>query len=144
MHIIDGLYSFRATTNKSTPLPTTLSAFFSLRGFASVYSVRQRRIVAALIGWAHQYFNKLINLQKILIYDHQNVLPKGKSFTANSGTKDAVLPKGMSSTANSGTKVAVLLGMNWCGSFPLLSITYYVAGPYTIYFKWVLCLPGPR
>ena len=45
---------------------------------------------------------------------------------------------------NSGTKVSVLLGMNWCGSFPLLSITYYVAGPYTIYFKWVLCLPGPR
>ena len=32
----------------------------------------------------------------------------------------AVLPKGRSSAANSGSKVAVLLGMNRCGSFPLL------------------------
>ena len=43
------------------------------------------------------------------------------SFTANSGTKAEVLPKGRSSTTNSGTKVAVLLGINRCGSFPLLS-----------------------
>ena len=47
--------------------------------------------------------------------------PKGMSFTANSGTMAAVLTKGRSSTANSGTKVAVLLGMNRCGSLPLLS-----------------------
>ena len=40
------------------------------------------------------------------------VLPKGKSFTTNSGTKPAVLPKCRSSTSNSGTKVAVLLRMN--------------------------------
>ena len=53
---------------------------------------------------------------------HQNVLPRGRSFTANSDTKVAVLFKGRSSTANSGTKVAVLLGMNRCGSFPLLSL----------------------
>ena len=46
-----------------------------------------------------------------------SVLPKGRSFTANLGTKAAVLPKGRYSTANSGTKVAVLLGMNRCGSF---------------------------
>ena len=35
---------------------------------------------------------------------HQSVLPKGRSFTANVGTKVAVLSKGRSSTANSGTK----------------------------------------
>ena len=50
-----------------------------------------------------------------------SVLPKGMSFTANTGTKAAVLPKGRSSAANSGIKVAVLLRMNKCGSFPLLS-----------------------
>ena len=47
-----------------------------------------------------------------------SVLPKGRSFTANAGTKVAVLSKGRSSTPNSGTKVAVLLGINRCGSFP--------------------------
>ena len=40
---------------------------------------------------------------------HQNVLHKGRSFTANSGTKAEILPKGRSSTANSGAKVIVLL-----------------------------------
>ena len=52
---------------------------------------------------------------------HHHVLPKGRSFSANSGTKAAILPKVRSSIANSGTKAAVLLGMNRCGSFPLLS-----------------------
>ena len=32
-----------------------------------------------------------------------SVLPKGRSFTANSGTKAAILPKGRYSIANSGT-----------------------------------------
>ena len=32
-----------------------------------------------------------------------SILPKGRSFTANSGTKAAILPKGRSSIANSGT-----------------------------------------
>ena len=50
-----------------------------------------------------------------------NVLPKGRSFTANTGTKVAVLSKGKSSTGNSGTKVAVFLGIGRCVSFPLLS-----------------------
>ena len=54
-------------------------------------------------------------------YHHQSVLPKGRSFIANPGTKVAALSKGRPSTANSGTKVAVLLGINRCGSFPLLS-----------------------
>ena len=48
------------------------------------------------------------------------VLPKGRSLTAKSGTEAEILPKGRSSIANSGTQVAVLLGMNRCGSFPLL------------------------
>ena len=52
---------------------------------------------------------------------HQNVLPKGRSFTANSRTNIAVLSKGRSSTVKSGSKVAVLLWINRCGSFPLLS-----------------------
>ena len=63
-------------------------------------------------------------LNFLLLYseiNHQSDLPKGRSFTANAGTKVAVLSKARSSTANSGTKVAVLLGINSCGSFPLLS-----------------------
>ena len=52
---------------------------------------------------------------------HQSILPKGRSFTANSGTKAAVLLKGRSSTANSGTQAAVLLGMDTYSSFLLLS-----------------------
>ena len=55
------------------------------------------------------------------IIHHQSVLPKGRFFTANSGTKAAVLPKGRSSAANSETRFAVLLVMNRCGSLPLLS-----------------------
>ena len=54
-------------------------------------------------------------------YDHRTVLPKGRSFTANSGTKAAVLSKGRSFTTNSRTQVAVLLRMDRCGSFLLLS-----------------------
>ena len=54
-------------------------------------------------------------------HHYQSILTKGMSFTANSGTKAAVLLKGRSSTANSGTQAAVLLGMDRCGSFPLLS-----------------------
>ena len=46
----------------------------------------------------------------------QSVLPKGRSFTANSSTKAAVLPKGKLRN-----QVAVLLRMNRCGSCPLLS-----------------------
>ena len=52
------------------------------------------------------------------VYHHQSVKPKGRSFTTNSGTKAVVLPKDRSSTAN---QHVVLLGMNKCGSFPLLS-----------------------
>ena len=54
-------------------------------------------------------------------HHHQCVLPKSRSFSANSGTKAEILPTDRSSTANLGSKVAVLLGMNRCGSFLLLS-----------------------
>ena len=63
-------------------------------------------------------------------YHHQSVLLKGRYFTANSGTKAAVLPEGRSSTANSGTQPGVLLGMNRCGSFPLLS------APHSLFDIW--------
>ena len=59
------------------------------------------------------------------------VLPKGRSFTTNSGTKAAVLPKGRSSTANSGTKVVDLPGMNRRGSFSLLSALHYLFSIWT-------------
>ena len=61
-----------------------------------------------------------INYFYILYIYINSVLPKGRFFTANSGTKVAIMPKCRSSNANSGTQVAVLLGMNRCGSFPLL------------------------
>ena len=54
-------------------------------------------------------------------HHHQSVLPKGRSFPANAGTKAEVLLKGRSSTANSETKAAVLPGMNRYGRFLLLS-----------------------
>ena len=53
-----------------------------------------------------------------------SILAKGRSFTANAGTKAAILPKGRFSIENSGTQVAVLLGMNRFGSFPLLSASH--------------------
>ena len=59
-----------------------------------------------------------------------SILPKGRSFSENSGTKSAVLPEGRSSTTNSGTKVAVLLVMNRWGSFPLIS------APYSLFSIW--------
>ena len=72
--------------------------------------------------------------ESFLAHHHQQqqtILLKGRSFTANSGTKAAVLPKDRSSSANSGTKVAVLLGMDRCGSFPLLSAPYYLFSIWT-------------
>ena len=64
------------------------------------------------------------------VYHRQSILPKGRSFTANSGTKAAVLLKGRSPTANSGNQAEVLLGMDRCGSFPLLSATH---SPFSIW-----------
>ena len=41
-------------------------------------------------------------------HHHQRILLKGRSLTANSGTKVSVMLEGRSSTANSGIKTAVL------------------------------------
>ena len=72
-------------------------------------------------------------LYSIISYDHhhQSILPKGWSFTANSGTKATVLLKGRSSTANSGTQAAVLLGIERCGIFPLLSARHSLSSIWT-------------
>ena len=63
-------------------------------------------------------------------HHHHSILPKGRSFTVNSETKAAVLRKGKSSTANSGKQAAILLGMDRCGSFPLLS------APHSLFSIW--------
>ena len=60
-------------------------------------------------------------------HHHQSVLPKGRSFTANSGTKAAVLPKGRSSTVNSETKVAVSLWMTRYSCFLQRNIYIYIS-----------------
>ena len=75
--------------------------------------------------------NKFIEMHIYTVYIIRiSVLPKGRSFTANSGAMAAVLLKGRSSTANSGTQAAVLLGMDRCGSFPLLS------APHSFFSIW--------
>ena len=53
------------------------------------------------------------------------VLPKGRSLTANAGTKVAILSKGTSSTAVR-HQCCSLLGINMYGSFPLLSAPHSV------------------
>ena len=58
--------------------------------------------------------------KNIFFHHDESILPKGRSFTANSETKTAVLLKGRSSTANLGTQAAVSQGMDRCGS-PVLS-----------------------
>ena len=65
------------------------------------------------VGKLCQYIHTYI-CRPIYNHHHHSVLPKGRSFIANAGTKVAVLSKGRSTTANSGTMVAVLLGMNRC------------------------------
>ena len=73
--------------------------------------------------WSLKKTEEKFKFKWIVYHTHQNqcVLPKYRSFTANSGTKTTVLPKGRSSTANSGTKVVDLLDMNRCGGFPLFT-----------------------
>ena len=70
-------------------------------------------------------------LKNIKCHHQKNVLPRGMSFTANSGTNAAVLPKDRSSITNSGTKIAVLLGMNRCSNFPLLSAPHSLVSIWT-------------
>ena len=66
----------------------------------------------------------------IYMINIMSIMSKGRSFTANSGTKAAVLLKGRSSTANSETQAAVLQGIGGCGSFPLLST------PHSLFIIW--------
>ena len=56
--------------------------------------------------------------------------PRAGPSLQTQDTKAAIMPKGRSSIANSGTYVAVLLGMNRCGSFPLLS------APHSLFSIW--------
>ena len=64
---------------------------------------------------------------------HESVLPKGRSFTTNLGTKATDLRKSRFSAANSGTKVAVLLRMNVhrCGASGSMRACH-TAGPGSI------------
>ena len=55
---------------------------------------------------------------------------QGQVFHIKRRAKAAALLKGRSSTANSGTKAAVSPGMNRCGSFPLFS------APYSLFRIW--------
>ena len=77
---------------------------------------------------AYLYINRYRAVIIIIII--MSILPKGRSFAANSGTKAAVPLKVRSSTANSETQAAVLLGMDRCGSFPLLS------APHSLFSVW--------
>ena len=70
-----------------------------------------------------------------------SVLHKGRPFIVISDTKAASLHKCRSSTANSGTNVAVLLGINRCGSFPLLSAPHSLLSTWTD-FKRSEKIPG--
>ena len=54
-------------------------------------------------------------------HHHQSVLPKGRSFSANSGTKAVVLSGGRSSTANQGCSFT---RDKWVRSFPLFSASH--------------------
>ena len=72
------------------------------------------------------------DILRFMEYHHQSILPKGRSFTANSGTKATVLLKGRSSTTYSGTQAAVLLGMDRWGSFPLLSASHSLVSEQTL------------
>ena len=74
-------------------------------------------------------FTAVAELMLVIKHHHQNLLPKGRSFTASAGTKAAVLLK-----ADFHSKIrnqaAVLPGMNRCGSFPLLS------APHSLFSIW--------
>ena len=56
------------------------------------WGVKSNGKLPHLFIYNYKYYNIIIN-----------VLPKGRSFTANSGTRAAILPKGRSSIANLGT-----------------------------------------
>ena len=53
-----------------------------------------------------------------LVRHYHQCSDQGQVFHSKLRLQGCILPKGRSSTANSGTKVAVSLGMNRCGNFP--------------------------
>ena len=69
--------------------------------------------------------------------------PRAGHSLQTQAPKAAVLSKGRSSTANSGTKVAVLLGINRYGSSPLLSAPHSLLSIWT-YFKDLKRSQGPQ
>ena len=68
---------------------------------------------ALILSWYECLSGSMIKRQNLTLEVRLSLLPKGSSFTENSGNKAVVLLKGRSSIANSGTKVAALLGMTW-------------------------------
>ena len=78
-----------------------------------------------MCGW----INKLINYLN-LSSSSSECSAQGQVFHCKAGTEVVILSKGRSSTANSGTKVVVLQGINRCGSLPLLS------APHSLFSIW--------
>ena len=67
----------------SHPFHSCVAAFqFLYHNFLASSSTpsNQCGLVANLIGWVHQYFNKLINPPKILIYHHHEFSAQGQVF----------------------------------------------------------------
>ena len=82
--------------------------------FPYLFCVLFPRDCLACICYRYSQIFELIHIFKDHHHnDHQSVLPKGRSLTANSRTK-----------------AAVLLWMNRCGSFPLLS------APHSLFSIW--------
>ena len=103
VHIInDGQHSLRATTNKATPLPTTLPAVFPsrLNIFPRVYNKETNRFIVFL--WSK--------------YSAQV-----QAFHCKCRNKGCSSVQRKVFHCKLRTKFAVLLGINKCGSFPLIS-----------------------
>ena len=113
-----------------TPVPDWTKIFYNILQEHWNNTSLTKKNVCLLLNESYPWYQWLIFWLHFIL-NHQSVLLKGRSFTANSGTKAAVLPKGRSSTANTGTKVAILLGMNRCGIFPLLSALH------TLFSIWI-------
>ena len=90
-------------------------------GANTVYNIHESSSLALFLFYNYQWRPVIKSLSVLHFgYHHYNILPKGRSFSVNSETKATVLLKNRSSNANSGTQAAVLLGVDRCGSFPML------------------------
>ena len=127
------LYPYTYNTRKSGPTVSHRWHLFALHTWIPYFWSLVPPQPSSITSHVHRFSNIVKQWKRSLIewnFIVISVLPKGRSFTANSVTKAAILLKGRSSIANSGTKVAVLLGMNRCGSFPLLST------PHSLFNIW--------